>query len=51
LTDFSLHPRGILEIKETLSRLQRKPLLALKRRILNAGVAEEVAEILKSAGA
>ncbi|MGE4070106.1 MAG: phosphoenolpyruvate--protein phosphotransferase [Lysobacterales bacterium] len=49
LCDFSLHPRGILELKETLSRLQRKPLLALKRRILDAGLPEDVAEILKQA--
>jgi phosphoenolpyruvate-protein phosphotransferase (PTS system enzyme I) len=49
LCDFSLHPRGILELKETLSRLQRKPLLALKRRILDAGLPEDVAEILRQA--
>jgi phosphoenolpyruvate-protein phosphotransferase (PTS system enzyme I) len=49
LTDFSLHPRGILELKETLSKLQRKSLLGLKRRILDAGLPEEVAEILKLA--
>ncbi|MCB1612772.1 MAG: phosphoenolpyruvate--protein phosphotransferase, partial [Xanthomonadales bacterium] len=47
LCDFSLHPRGILELKETLSRLQRKPLLNLKRRILDAGLPEDVAEILR----
>ena len=51
LTDFSLHPRGILELKETLSRLQRKPLLGLKRRILDAISVDEVKDILKSAGA
>ncbi len=49
LTDFSLHPRGILELKETLSRLQRKPLLRLKRRILEANGGDEVSEILKLA--
>ena len=49
LCDFSLHPRGILELKETLSRLQRKPLLNLKRRILDAGLPEDVAEILRQA--
>ncbi|HWS25139.1 MAG TPA: phosphoenolpyruvate--protein phosphotransferase, partial [Xanthomonadales bacterium] len=49
LTDFSLHPRGILELKETLSRLQRKPLLGLKRRILEANGTEEVTEVLKLA--
>jgi phosphotransferase system enzyme I (PtsI) len=49
LTDFSLHPRGILELKETLSRLQRKPLLGLKRRILEANGSDEVTEILKLA--
>jgi phosphotransferase system enzyme I (PtsI) len=49
LTDFSLHPRGILELKETLSRLQRKPLLGLKRRILEANGTDEVTEILKLA--
>ncbi len=49
LTDFSLHPRGILELKETLSRLQRKPLLGLKRRILEANGTDEVTEVLKLA--
>ncbi len=49
LTDFSLHPRGILELKETLSRLQRKPLLGLKRRILDANGTDEVTEVLKLA--
>lgn len=49
LTDFSLHPRGILELKETLSRLQRKPLLGLKRRILEANGGDEVTEVLKLA--
>jgi phosphotransferase system enzyme I (PtsI) len=49
LTDFSLHPRGILELKESLSRLQRKPLLGLKRRILEANGSDEVSEILKLA--
>jgi phosphotransferase system enzyme I (PtsI) len=49
LSDFSLHPRGILELKEALSKLQRKPLLGLKRRILDAATAAEVGEILKTA--
>lgn len=50
LCDFSLHPRGILELKETLARLQRKPLIGLKRRILDARSAEEIGEVLKSIG-
>lgn len=50
LTDFSLHTRAILELKEALGRLQRKPLLGLKRRILEARNAEDVAEVLKTLG-
>lgn len=47
LKDFSLHPRGILELKETLSKLHRKPLLALKRDILAATSADAVASMLR----
>lgn len=47
LKDFSLHPRGILELKEALSRLHRKPLMAKKRDILSATSAEAVADVLK----
>ncbi len=47
LKDFSLHPRGILELKETLSKLHRKPLLALKRDILAATSADAVASVLR----
>ncbi len=47
LRDFSLHPRGILELKEALSRLHRKPLMMLKRDILAASNADAVAEILR----
>ncbi|MFO1494336.1 MAG: phosphoenolpyruvate--protein phosphotransferase [Lysobacterales bacterium] len=47
LTDFSLHPRGILELKEILARLQRKPLMQLKKRVLEAGNAEAVAKLLQ----
>ncbi len=50
LTDFSLHPRGLLEVKEALSKLQRKPLLALKRTIIEAATAEDVAALVKDVG-
>jgi len=50
LTDFSLHPRGILELKETLAKLQRKPLMALKRTLIEAATADEVAALLKDVG-
>ena len=50
LTDFSLHPRGILEVKEALGKLQRKPLLALKRTIIEAATADDVAALLKDVG-
>lgn len=36
LTDFSLHPRGILELKDALAQIDRRPLLARKRAILAA---------------
>jgi phosphotransferase system enzyme I (PtsI) len=50
LTDFSLHPRGILEVKEALAKLQRKPLMALRRTIIEAATADDVAAILKDVG-
>jgi phosphotransferase system enzyme I (PtsI) len=36
LTDFSLHPRGILELKAMLATLHRRPLLQKKRALLEA---------------
>jgi phosphotransferase system enzyme I (PtsI) len=36
LTDFSLHPRGILELKAMLATLHRRPLLQKKRAVLEA---------------
>lgn len=46
LSDFSLHPRAILEQKECLARLYRPSLQALKRRILEQHSAEEVLAVL-----
>lgn len=50
LCDFSMHPRGILEMKECLGRLYHRKLLGLKRPILDCNSAEDVWALLKEQG-
>jgi phosphotransferase system enzyme I (PtsI) len=42
MTEFSVHPRALLDARQTLTQLSRRQLLARRARLLRAGTPEEV---------
>jgi phosphotransferase system enzyme I (PtsI) len=50
LTEFSVHPRAVLAVRERLAELSRRELLALAPRLTRADRREQIAALLKRTG-